>query len=186
MDTITKDLISKVLKGDKNSFEAIYRASAGFVYNVALNCTGSADLAEEVTQDVFIKVYEKLYTFRFDSSFKTWIYRITVNMSLNIKRKYANNYNTVELDTIADILPGKESVEDEIGKVSEQEEVKKLLEVLSPNQKICVVLRNIEGLTYAEIADTLKVNINTVRTWLKRARETLQRRVNREVYANEV
>jgi RNA polymerase sigma-70 factor, ECF subfamily len=186
MENITKDLVSKVLKGDMNAFEVIYKASAGFVYNLALSYTGSADLAEEVTQDVFIRVFEKLKTFRFESSFKTWLYRITVNMSLNAKKKNFNYYNTVDLDSIADLVPSKESVEEEVIKVGTKQEVQKLLEKLSPNQKICVVLRNIEGLSYREIAETLKININTVRTWLKRARETLQKEVGREVFANEV
>jgi len=65
------------------AFEAIYKATSGFVYNVALRITQKPADAEDITQEVFVKIYKSLKDFEFKSSFKTWVYRITVNAALN-------------------------------------------------------------------------------------------------------
>jgi RNA polymerase sigma-70 factor (ECF subfamily) len=84
---ISREILIKAAQGGISEFEALYKAAAGFVYTVALRVTANEQDAQEVTQDVFLKIHKKLKDFRFRSSFKTWVYRITVNTALNTLRR---------------------------------------------------------------------------------------------------
>ena len=175
MQDIPKETLLKAQRDDLESFENIYKETSGFVYNVAFRIVNNKQDAEEVAQDVFINIYNNLKTFRFQSSFKTWAYRITVNCAINHAKKMSRERNRIKEYGNNLIQTGEISQVPEAEKRNDgQEEViSSLLGVLDANQKACIVLRNIEGLSYREISDTLKININTVRTRLKRAREKL-------------
>jgi RNA polymerase sigma-70 factor (ECF subfamily) len=174
MQEITDDILTKASQGDLECFKKLYQAAGGFVYNVAWRVIGNKEDAEEVTQEVFLTVYHKLKEFRFQSSFKTWVYRIAVNHAINYSKKAAKQRNrTVEYDEKFNAV----SVNPEAGLNMEQEAreklVHKFLSSLNPEQRACIVLRNMEGLSYQQIAESLGININTVRSRLKRAREAL-------------
>ncbi|MDP8264068.1 MAG: RNA polymerase sigma factor [Candidatus Aceula lacicola] len=173
MQEIAQDILERSAEGDLDAFECLYRVSSGFVYNVAFRIVHSHEDAQEVTQDVFVSVYKNLKKFEFRSSFKTWIYRITINAALNrSKRIIKEKKRTVVLSDYQ-----MEAVDFEAQKTNRYQSdaglLKRLLDSLNPDQKACVVLRNIEGLSYEEIAQTLHININTVRSRLKRAREKM-------------
>ena len=174
MEDISRDIITKAAQGDISAFEEIYRKTSAFVYNVASRMTNNSEDADEVTQDVFMKVYKNLGRFNFLSSFKTWIYRVTVNAAINYRKSVGKHLEQrVEYDAVIQSLSTKETTRNNIDKQGNKEQVSVLLSVLNPDQRACMVLREIEGMNYKEIADTLKININTVRTRLKRAREKL-------------
>jgi RNA polymerase sigma-70 factor, ECF subfamily len=180
MEDIPRDIIEKAQAGDMDAFEQIYRAASGFVYSVALRVTNRRQEAQEVTQDVFIKIYHSLENFEFRSSFKTWAYRITVNTALNACKKISREERgRQDLDSVIDTqiasVDTKKEILDKEAAGQARAELDVLLRSLNPDQRACIVLREIEGLSYEEIAASLKVNINTVRTRLKRARETLMR-----------
>ncbi|MBF0486184.1 MAG: RNA polymerase sigma factor [Candidatus Omnitrophica bacterium] len=181
MNDISDDTLIAASQGNAEAFEAVYKAASGLVYNVALRIVNNREDAQEVTQEVFLIVYDKLKTFRFESSFKTWVYRITANYAINWAKKESRiRRKTVEYDDTQMSGAPQEEPEDEESKVQNVQAAQKLLDALPPDQRACVVLRNLEGLSYQEIADTLKININTVRSRLNRAREkllTLQKKV---------
>jgi len=187
MPDIAKETLIKVQEGDIESFENIYKETSGFVYNVAFRIVNNKQDTEEVVQDVFLNIYRNLKSFRFQSSFKTWVYRITVNCAINHVKKMARENNRVKEYGNNLIQAGKISQGLEIEKVNEGQEeiISSFLKILDVNQRACIVLRNIEGLSYQEISDTLKININTVRTRLKRAREKLLN-FGKEVIKNEL
>lgn len=186
MENISDDIIKKAAGGDQSAFESIYRASSKFVYNVAWRIVSKHEDAEEVTQEVFLTVYRKLSSFKFQSSLKTWIYRVTINIALNYAKKLSRTRNkTTEYNEqihCAGVLGEAEAIVD---KEHNEKLVKVLLNTLTSDQKTCMVLRNIEGLSYREIADVLNININTVRSRLNRGRETLLQ-LRKEVIKNEV
>lgn len=158
------------------AFEEIYRYSSGYVHSVAYRITGNRQDAEEVTQDVFVRVYRKLGTFAFRSAFSTWIYRIAMNTAINLYRKRSKERGrTVPFDDAIDSGKGREGKEEINSIDSEDNEklVRSMLESLPEGQRACVVLRNIEGLKYEEVALALGINLNTVRSRLSRARERL-------------
>jgi RNA polymerase sigma-70 factor (ECF subfamily) len=175
MQDIPKETLIKAQKDDLESFENIYKETSGFVYNVAFRIVNNKQDAEEVVQDVFLNIYHSLKNFRFQSSFKTWVYRITINCAINHVKKIVREKNRIKEYGNNFMQTGETSQMPEVEKVNEgqKEIISSLLGVLDVDQRACIVLRNIEGLSYQEISDTLKININTVRTRLKRARERL-------------
>jgi RNA polymerase sigma-70 factor (ECF subfamily) len=174
MSDISNDLVMKAAHGDMTAFEEIYKATSGFVYNVALRITNNSSDADEVTQDVFIKVHRNLREFGFRSAFRTWVYRIAANTALNhCKCRGRREKGNVEYDPAVHDIAAPEGVIAEGDGEDAEKKVALLLEALDPDQRACIVLREIEGLDYRAIADTLKININTVRSRLNRAREKL-------------
>ena len=169
-----QELLKKAAAGDMPAFEQIYKAASGFVYNVALRITHNCADAQEVTQDVFIKIYHSLNDFQFRSTFKTWVYRITVNTAINRYRKVKREESgRLDYDEIIKFLPADNSAAEGAIKNDNEMMLNKLLDRLIPEYKVCLILREIEGLSYQEIAVTLKIPLNTVRSRLKRAREAL-------------
>jgi RNA polymerase sigma-70 factor (ECF subfamily) len=178
MEDVSRDILIQASEGNMEAFEKIYKATSGFVYNVALRITASSQDAQEVTQDVFMKIYNNLKNFQFRSSFKTWIYRITVNTALNVHKRASREMNRRDdFDKVADTQASSDDTAEEIIQREEsraaKERLKSLLNVLNPQQRACIVLREIEGLSYQELSKALKININTVRSRLKRARQAL-------------
>ena len=179
MEEIAKDILIRASQGDIQAFESIYKASSGFVYNVAFRIVNNKEDALEVAQDVFMIIYHKLKTFRFESSFKTWAYRITANSAINFAKKSSRTKTVPYEDSLTcpAASEGEGAFFNEARTRMDQEHqsqlVENLLAKLNPDQRACVVLRDIQGLSYEEIAKTLNININTVRSLLKRSREKL-------------
>ncbi len=174
MQDITEDILTEAARGDLKAFETVYKASSSFVYNVAFRVVGNKEDAQEVTQEVFLTVYNKLKEFRFESSFKTWVYRITVNHAINMAKKTARTRNkTTVYNEQMEPLALPSDIEAKVEKEYNDEIIEDLLNAVNLDQRACIVLRNIEGLSYEEIAKSLNININTVRSRLKRAREKL-------------
>ncbi|MBF0532068.1 MAG: RNA polymerase sigma factor [Candidatus Omnitrophica bacterium] len=168
--------IRQAASGDITAFEEIYRTWSGYVYNVILRIVGYREDADEVTQEVFLTVYRQLKYFRFQSSFKTWVYRVAVNAALNrVKKTSKERSQMVAYDENLTPVAAEPEAEKRAQQEYLEQKAKDILDKLNPDQRACVVLRNIEGLSYQEIAAALKININTVRTRLLRARETLLR-----------
>ncbi len=172
---IDREIISRAQQGDKEAFEALYKSSAAFVYNVAFRILESREDAREVLQDVFVLVFRKLKSFGFRSSFETWVYRVCVNQALNfIKKKERLKMNTFEYDDSRAQEPVVAAqAESNMIRQDRKDTADRLLATLAPDQRACVVLRDMQGLSYQEISRTLGININTVRSRLKRARERL-------------
>ena len=172
MDMSEAELIEQARQGDAIAFRRIYEATSGFVFNVALRITGRTEEAEEVTQDVFIAAHRALGSFRGQSALKTWLYRITVNRSLNKVKSAAGRRREVPyeeyMDTPQDTMPDAPLIAGDISR-----KVQAMLDTLAPEFRACVVLREIEGLSYEAIAQALNININTVRTRISRARRQL-------------
>lgn len=178
MEDIKRDIIELAVQGDMEAFERIYKACSGLVYSIALRITNNRQDAQEVTQDVFIKLYHNIRYFEFRSSFKTWVYRIALNTALNAYKSIARDRNRrQDYDSVIDTQEVSHEGEAEIIKHEARTQaeglVQSFLDRLNPDQRACITLREIEGLSYQEIADILKTNINTVRSRLKRARQAL-------------
>ena len=174
MIDIALDTLEQASRGDIGAFEQVYKATSSFVYNVALRITRNSADAEEVTQDVFMKIYHNLKGFQFRSAFKTWVYRITVNTAINRYHKSKKEEKgRVDYDNIIESLPDNRPALEGISQSDNQARLNALLDKLSPEHKSCLILREIEGLSYQEIAGALKIPMNTVRSRLKRARQAL-------------
>jgi RNA polymerase sigma-70 factor, ECF subfamily len=187
MQEIDKHILEEAAGGDMRAFEQIYNIASGFVYTVARRVTRNPDNASDVTQEVFLRIYRNLKDFQFRSSFKTWLYRITVNTAISSYNKIqkTDKRTTSYQDNLAYSRPSQLNAK-AAHDFEHKQDLQIFLEKLSPDQKTCIMLREIEGLSYKEIAVILKTNINTVRSRLKRAREILIVQNKKEVIHNEV
>ncbi|MBF0593589.1 MAG: sigma-70 family RNA polymerase sigma factor [Candidatus Omnitrophica bacterium] len=184
---IDDDVIRRAAQGDAGAFEAILKSYGDLVFNVSLRVVRHREDAEEVAQEVFLTIYRKLKDFQWRSSFKTWVYRVTINTAINYAKRVAGMKNrSVEYN---EAVHAGESSPSDVQQSAEKEYaqgvVDRLLGELSEEQRACIVLRNMEGLKYEEIAGVLGIDINAVRSRLKRARVKLLS-VRDEVMANEM
>jgi len=178
---IAPDILELAAKGDINAFEQVYKATSGFVYNVAWRITRNNHDTQEVTQDVFMKIYRNLKSFRFRSSFRTWVYRITVNTAINrYHRSMRENRGRIDYDEVKYGISDTHTVDKCIQHNDDKSKLEGLLQKLNPEQKACLILREIEGLSYKDISVTLNIPVNTVRSRLKRGREALLKYAGRE------
>jgi len=172
MENIDREILNRASAGDIQAFEFVYKASSSFVYNVAYRVVGNREDAFEVAQEVFMIIHDKLKSFRFESSFKTWVYRITANTAINYAKKTVRSKTVSFEDFLIEPAVNSQAV-DRLQEQDNQQLLGAFLNELNPEQRACVVLREIEGLSYQQVAASLNININTVRTRLKRAREKL-------------
>ena len=131
--------------------------------------------AQDITQEVYIKVYTNLKDFRFASSLKTWLYRITINTALNYNRKnklMARSGNVQMTPVLTGSQPARK---DQYEQIANENLLTVFLSKLNPQQRACLILKELEGLSCREIADELHISINTVLSRLKRAKEKLVR-----------
>lgn len=162
------ELIRRSKGGSREAFGQLVGRYQVPVYRVVRGILGSPSESEDVAQEVFLKAYANLAKFRGESGFFTWLYRIAVNEALRARKRrtFAN----------ADALPEVEApppapVEEDAPTLATLE---KLLRKLSDEFRAIVVLRDIEGLSYTEIAETLEIPIGTVESRLFRARQELR------------
>ncbi len=172
-------------KGNKASFEKLmskyYKPLLNFIYRFV----GNADTAEDLTQDVFIKVYNSVATYRPAAKFRTWLYQIARNASLNELRR--NKWQTVSLDETFDTEDGEttrqiadpkaENPSQEMTQHETAELIKDAIASLPENQKTAVLLRRYEDMSYEEIAKTMNCSLEAVKSLLSRAKENLKEKL---------
>lgn len=173
MNDISVDVIKRAASGHLASFEQVFRAYSPSVYSVAYRMVRQHEDAEEVTQSVFLTLFESLQVFRFESSLKTWVHRITVNTALNFLKRIARERQKVRRYAAEAPRVAPSNAESGIEREAKITRVQAMLECLPIDQQVCLVLRTFEGMKYHEIAEILELNLNTVKARLKRARETL-------------
>lgn len=173
MNTLSDSTIEKAAAGDMYAFERVYKETSGFVFNSALRLCGRWQDAEEVTQDIYVKLFKNLRQYKSGTAFKSWLYRVTYNETLNFIKKRKTEKNKAEdlVQTVpAASLPEMDSkIEDEYTHAV----ITASMRLLRSEFRACVIMREIDGLSYQEIAQALGIKINTVRTRLRRAREKL-------------
>lgn len=169
---------------DKTTFNQIYKDYNGMVYNLSLSYLQNIEEAEEVMQDVFLKVYEKYDSFKGKSSLKTWIYRITINKNLDFikAKKRAKRFGFLavingdsknqESPLVNFNHPGVELEDKEALSVLFQK-----INSLPERQKTALILKYIEGFSQKEIANTMELKEKAVESLLSRAKRSLKNKL---------
>ena len=165
-DDSIDELVQAAQGGDARAFEALYRRTSGRVHSVCLRMSGDADRATELVQDVYVRVWEKLPSFRGDSQFTTWLHRLTVNLVLQTRRsrgrREAREVGTADLErfgrTARRSMPGT------------RVDLERAIAGLPDKARRVLVLRDIEGYKYDEIARLTGVSLGTVKAQIHRAR----------------
>ncbi len=157
------------------SWEEIVREHSARVFRLAYRLTGNKHDAEDLTQDVFVRVFRSLSTYS-PGTFEGWLHRITTNLFLDrVRRKQRIRFDALP-DDAADRLQGREPTPANVFDDRHLEaDIQAALDALSPEYRAAVVLCDIEGLTYEEVAATLGVKLGTVRSRIHRGRAQLRR-----------
>jgi RNA polymerase sigma-70 factor (ECF subfamily) len=172
-------LIEIFNSGDRRGFEILLKKYQNRVANIAYSLTGQKDSVDDIAQEVFIKVYQNLASFRKKAKFSTWLYRITVNTSYNYLKK---KKRWVPLDSL-DSDSSDFSQSPDYGNLSSkelehrenQQLLKRAIENLPFKYRSVIILKEIEGLSYKDIAKSLRCRIGTVESRLFRARRLLRK-----------
>lgn len=172
------ELIKSIAKGNKPAYRKLYDSYSLKVYNTALSYCQKIEDAEEVTQDVFTKIFLNASTFKGNSSLNTWIYRITVNTSLNLlkKKKRSSNifslFGNEKMDNLTFEHPGIILENKEKGA-----QLFKAIQTLPESQKTAFILSHIEELPQKEVADIMNTSLKAVESLLQRAKGNLRKKL---------
>ncbi|MFP6753447.1 MAG: sigma-70 family RNA polymerase sigma factor [Pirellulaceae bacterium] len=171
-------LIQLVREGDLSAWGELIRIHQDRLYNSIVRVVGHPDRARDVVQDTFIQAIENISRFDGKSQFSTWLYRIAFNRAMSIYRKYKSEVSLeVARENAGDetMADSQDQPEDRVLQSELVEEVHQALEQLSAEHRAVIVLREIEGCEYEQIAEILEVSLGTVRSRLHRARSEMRR-----------
>ena len=172
--------VARAAAGDRGAFERVYREHVSRVFSLCARMSGDRTRAEELTQDVFVRAWEKLTLFRGESSFSTWLHRLTVNVVLNARKTEGRQRARIEEpgddDDGIDALPGTIGSPLAPGDLLDLEEA---ITKLPPGARRVFVLHDVEGYKHEEIAEMLGVTSGATKAQLHRARLLLREALNR-------
>jgi RNA polymerase sigma-70 factor, ECF subfamily len=157
-------------------FRALFEAHKDKVYSIALRYSGNSAVAMDIAQEIFLKLLSRIREFRGNASFDTWLYRLVVNACVDHQRRGRRMLPFLgRLLNVVDVSAGK--VLHDLMRAEARESVKRVVGKLSPDQRVVIVLRYTEGLSYDEIAEILECSPGTVASRLNRAHKVLERRL---------
>lgn len=166
-----QEIIDKVLKGQTNAFSELVDSYKDLVFTLALRLMKDRNLADEVSQSTFIKIYKNLNSFKGQSKFSSWVYRITYNTCLDELRKRKNKYKFVEINEFTEHeLVSMENVLDNMQKEELSETIKRSLDELPGEMAFLITLYYFEDHSVKDIAEILNIKANNAKVKLHRAR----------------
>jgi len=171
--------VARAAAGDRSAFERVYRDHVNRVFSLCARMVSDRARAEELTQDVFVRAWEKLHLFRGESSFGTWLHRLTVNVVLNARKvegRQRSRYEESDDEAGMDSLPGVVGMPLAPGDLLDLEEA---ITRLPPGARRVFVLHDVEGYKHEEIAEMLGVTSGATKAQLHRARLLLREALNR-------
>jgi RNA polymerase sigma-70 factor (ECF subfamily) len=170
--------VARAASGDRRAFEHVYRTHLNHVYSLCVRMTSDRTRAEELTQDVFVRAWEKLPTFRGESAFSTWLHRLTVNVVLNERRvDVRERSRTVSSDDDEESAPPASSTSQPMH--AEKMDIERAIAKLPKGARKVFVLHDVEGFTHEEIGSMLGVTAGGCKAQLHRARLLLREALTR-------
>lgn len=169
----SRDLVERSRNGDRRAFERLYRSNVERVYALCLRMTADEAAAEELTQQTFIRAWERLGTFRGDSAFSTWLHRIAANFVKESWRSEKRRRDRVL--SVPDVTAHDVGRED--GLPAERVALERAIAELPEGARTALVLYDIEGYRHREVAEMLGVTVGTVKSQVHRARRLLRERL---------
>jgi RNA polymerase sigma-70 factor (ECF subfamily) len=173
---VIEDVIDGCRRGEPGAFRELFQSHKDMVYSVALRYSGDPAVAMDIAQDTFVKLMGRIQQFRGESSFDSWLYRLVVNSCLDHRRRRSRLQPLVDQVLEAFRAPERSAL-DELMRDEFHGQVQDAVSKLAPDQRMAVVLRYTEGLSYEEIAEALGCSRGTVASRLNRAHKILERRL---------
>jgi RNA polymerase sigma-70 factor (ECF subfamily) len=178
---INGQVIEACQQGDRDAFQSLFEAYKDKVFSIAVYSSGGdRTLAEDVTQQIFLKLFTAIRQFRGDSEFTTWLYRLVVNACLDERRRrkrwlpWDTTGTTVAMNAMSDRKPQ----ERQYARLEVTEAVRVAIQELKPKFRLPILLKYIEGLSYEEIADVMGCSKGTVASRLNRGHSQLAKRLS--------
>lgn len=172
-----KELLRRARRGDQSAFEALVDRWQKPVYHHVLRMTNDPEDAADVTQEVFLRLWRALPSFRGESALSTWLYRLTDNAAIDLLRREKKRRGTLSLDDddVPALLPADPgpSPQEQAERSETRRQVAEGLARLSEEHRRVLILRELDGLSYQEIAAILRLNPGTVKSRIARARMAL-------------
>lgn len=177
-DRTDEELVGLLLAGHGDVFAEIYLRYYSRAFRLAYAMTGNRESAEDLTQEIFLRTYQKIGLFKGESGFSTWFYRLAVNSSLNYRRRDRSRASEDATDMDSLVAPGPpRQMESKIYQKQIQSQVQRALLSLKPKWRVIVILKDIEGLSYEEIAERVNCSTGTIASRLNRARKLLAQKL---------
>ena len=192
METTDAELVKACLKGDRNAWERVVRQHQQRIFNVAYRFTGKFDEAEDLTQEIFMKVYRTLGSYRPDSGLLiTWMVRVARNHMIDQYRKHKleraqTSSLEVEYEKAEENPARYDNPSQALDRTEKAEIIHRMLRRLPEDLRESVILRDLEELSYEEIAEMLKLPLGTVKSRINRGRAELARLLGQARLAGEV
>ncbi|MDO9575596.1 MAG: sigma-70 family RNA polymerase sigma factor [bacterium] len=172
-----EELIKKVVEGDETAFEQMVKKYERRVLNTIYRYIGKSDEAEDIAQEVFIKVWHHAKSFKGKSKFSTWLYRIVVNQCLNYRSKHKERLASLDEIMEQGKTPESLKVEIEFERQRKSKIMRRAIDELPKRQRIALVLSKFEGKSYREIAQIMGVSLSSVESLIFRARGALKKKL---------
>jgi len=183
-ESTDKELVKRVQKGDKGAFDLLVLKYEHKIVNLVMRYVRDPETALDISQEAFIKAYRALPRFRGDSAFYTWLYRIAVNTAKNHLAAQRRRPSDIELDLQDPDQYGlhaklKETDTPEAVTLSQelQETLERAIQALPDDLRTAIILRELDGMSYEEIAQTMDCPVGTVRSRIFRARDAIGKKV---------
>ena len=183
-ESTDKELVKRVQKGDKGAFDVLVLKYEQTIVNLVMRYVRDPEQALDISQEAFIKAYRALPRFRGDSAFYTWLYRIAVNTAKNYLAAQRRRPTDIELDLQDPEQYGlhaklKETDTPEGVTLSRelQDTLERAIEALPDDLRTAIILRELDGMSYEEIAQTMDCPVGTVRSRIFRARDAIAKKV---------
>ena len=185
-DSIDARVIRACQQGDREAFRLLFEAYKDRVFSIARYSLGDEAAADDVTQQIFVKLITRIGQFRGDSEFTTWLYRLVINSCLDERRKRRRFLPVTEFEPVSDTT-NQRSPETGYARREVADSVRQAISGLKPKMRLPILLKYIEGLSYEEIAEVLGCSKGTVASRLNRAHKALAKRLGhlRDEFASE-
>lgn len=168
---VEQELIKAAQSGDRDALVTLLRDIETHVYRTAYYILGNEQDAMDAAQEALIRIYTKIDSYEEKAQFKTWVQRIVTNICID---KFRRKKPTVSIEEHNMVFPSERDVEDEVVSVYIAKDIQEAIEKLPEHHRAVVVLRYLQDFSYNEIAESLNLPLNTVKSYLYRARQQLQ------------
>lgn len=173
-----EQLIKEITAGNDAAFRTLMERYQRQVFRTTMGFVHMKEDAEDITQEVFIRVYQSLHTFHGESEFSTWLYRITLNMSLNFLRRNRKKRVLQSLETLFTLRSDEKNPLEEMESAERDRRIRKAIDTLPERQRMAFILSRYEELPQKKIAAVMNRSEGAVEQLLQRAKEILQKKLS--------
>lgn len=175
------ELMEKIAQGCSKSFAALFEAYGSMILGYALKLVNNRATAEDISQEVWVKIARVAPQYQAQGQFKSWIFTMTRNLCFNKLKADKRLQFHEDMTELSEKAEQEESVESKMINTAKMDMVNAVLDDLPENQKICLLLVTVEGLSYEEVANQLSISLGATKSLIHRARKTLNEKLGMEV-----